>query len=96
MELTRFRADALGLTDSAIFQGSATVYRRVAQVDGPLVWLDGGAALLAIPRVQLPKVAAGQWLRFSRTTRSVLIEVDAQKSRVAENRLSGLFARLSA
>ena len=94
MVLSEFRARAMGLPVEQLLGSAERAFRRVAQVAGPLVHLDTGSETIQIPKVMLPKVSAGEWLRFSRVSEGVQVEVDAQKSQRAEQRLSGLFSAL--
>ena len=96
MELNNFRARALGLNPAELFARAERAFRRVAEVAGPLVMLDGGSKKLPIPRVQLPRCSVGQWLQFTKTLDGIRIELNHEKTKEAEEKLKGLFTSVGA
>jgi hypothetical protein len=74
-----------------MFAWGPVAFRRVDTLQGTHAVVDGAR----VPRALLPKVEAGQWLRFERDERGqVDVQVDLRATLDGESKLDDLFEQL--
>ncbi|MCA2981826.1 MAG: hypothetical protein INH41_10595 [Myxococcaceae bacterium] len=85
-----------GVSTRALFGWRGVAFRRVEAVAASVVRLDVGSRAVTLPRVLLPEVKAGQWVRLEQGPRgAVRASVDLGATLEAESRLNALFVSLS-
>ncbi len=96
LRVSRGALEASGVDVRSLFAERSVAWRPVEAVAGGKVELNLGDRAAFVPRVLLPPVRAGQWLRFAlQQDGGVAVSVDLKATLKGEAKLAGLFNELT-